>query len=252
MKRIPAIVFGIYAALVFIITLLISSTAYALVFLFASKKSAPHIAHKGISRPWAKTLQILFFSPMKVKNRHLIDRNTTYVFIANHQSQLDIPFFAVSCANTFRFLAKAELTKLPFMGFIIRNLYIAVDRKDRADRHRSLEIMKASLDENISVFLCPEGTRNKHEDPPLLDFKDGAFRLAVLTGTPIAPLTILNTGRRLSPLHPVAFYPGALYGIWDEPISTAGLTISDIPALKEQVRAKMIKRLQEFRKRNVH
>ena len=171
MKRIPAVVFGIYAALIFIFTLLICSAAYALVFLFASKKSAPHIAHKGISRPWATMLQVLFFSPMKVKNRHLIDRDATYVFIANHQSQLDIPFYAVACANTFRFLAKAELTKLPLMGFIIRNLYIAVDRKDRADRHRSLEIMKASLDDNISVFLCPEGTRNKNEDPPLLEFQ---------------------------------------------------------------------------------
>jgi 1-acyl-sn-glycerol-3-phosphate acyltransferase len=252
MKRIPAVVFGIYAALIFIFTLLICSAAYALVFLFASKKSAPHIAHKGISRPWATMLQVLFFSPMKVKNRHLIDRDATYVFIANHQSQLDIPFYAVACANTFRFLAKAELTKLPLMGFIIRNLYIAVDRKDRADRHRSLEIMKASLDDNISVFLCPEGTRNKNEDPPLLEFKDGAFRLAVLTGTPIAPLTVLNTGRRLSPLHPAAFYPGIIHGIWDEPIPTAGLTVNDIPALKEQVRAKMVERLQEFRERNAH
>ena len=252
MKRIPAVVFGIYAALIFIFTLLICSAAYALVFLFASKKSAPHIAHKGISRPWATMLQVLFFSPMKVKNRHLIDRDATYVFIANHQSQLDIPFYAVACANTFRFLAKAELTKLPLMGFIIRNLYIAVDRKDRANRHRSLEIMKASLDDNISVFLCPEGTRNKNEDPPLLEFKDGAFRLAVLTGTPIAPLTVLNTGRRLSPLHPAAFYPGIIHGIWDEPIPTAGLTVNDIPALKEQVRAKMMERLQEFRERNAH
>ncbi len=252
MKRIPAVVFGIYAALIFIFTLLICSAAYALVFLFASKKSAPHIAHKGISRPWATMLQVLFFSPMKVKNRHLIDRDATYVFIANHQSQLDIPFYAVACANTFRFLAKAELTKLPLMGFIIRNLYIAVDRKDRADRHRSLEIMKASLDDNISVFLCPEGTRNKNEDPPLLEFKDGAFRLAVLTGTPIAPLTVLNTGRRLSPLHPAAFYPGIIHGIWDEPIPTADLTVNDIPALKEQVRAKMVERLQEFRERNAH
>jgi len=45
--------------------------------------------------------------------------------------------------------------------------------------------MRQSMEKGISVFLCPEGTRNK-TDQPLLDFKDGAFRLAIATQKPLA------------------------------------------------------------------
>jgi 1-acyl-sn-glycerol-3-phosphate acyltransferase len=64
----------------------------------------------------------LLFIPSRVRNRHVIDSGKTYVFVANHQSQLDIPLYAIACSNIFRFLAKAELTKIPLMGYIIRNL----------------------------------------------------------------------------------------------------------------------------------
>jgi 1-acyl-sn-glycerol-3-phosphate acyltransferase len=108
--------------------------------------------------------------------------------------------------------------------------------------------MRRSLDEGISVFLCPEGTRNRYEEPPLLDFRDGAFRLAVATQTPIAALTVLNTGRKLSPLRPIELAPGTLHCMWSTPIETKGMTIEDIPALKEKVMQEMIAHLREYRK----
>lgn len=248
MKLLLRSLFGIYALLIFVVTLLIASVAYSVIFLFFPKGRAPHLAHRLISRNWAAVLHTIFFIPVTVKNRDYIDEEKKYVFVANHQSQLDIPLYALACRNTFRFLAKAELTKIPLMGFIIKNLYIAVDRSDRSDRHRSLEVMKASLDEGISVFLCPEGTRNRHKDPPLLPFKDGAFRLAIATQTPIAVLTVLNTGDKLSPLHPIALSPGRLYAIWDQPIETSGMTMEDLPLLKEKVRSMMEAHLSGFRK----
>ncbi|MDQ3108845.1 MAG: 1-acyl-sn-glycerol-3-phosphate acyltransferase [Bacteroidota bacterium] len=240
--------FGIYAALFFMATLLITTPLYFFVFLTFSSKKAPHIAHKIISRSWARVLTWAFLIPVKIKNSTFIDPRKAYVMIANHRSQLDIPLYALASKNTLRFLAKAELTKIPLLGFIIRKLYMTVNRTDRADRNRSIEIMRKSLDENISVFLCPEGTRNRHDDPPLLDFRDGAFRLAILTKTPIAVLTLLNTGEKLSPLRPAELAPGTLHAIWDEPIDTCAMTIDDVPALKEKVRQMMIGHLMEYRK----
>ena len=245
--RILKILFGIYAALFFIATLLIAFPLYFFVFLFFPGKKAPHIAHRAISRSWARTLTWGFFTPVRVKNAGFIDRDKVYVMVANHRSQLDIPLYALACKNTFRFLAKAELAKIPLMGFIIKRLYMTVNRADRADRNKSIEVMKKSLDENISVFLCPEGTRNRYDDPPLLEFRDGAFRLAILTKTPIAPLTLLNTGEKLSPLRPIEFAPGKIYAVWDKPIHTSNMTLEDVPALKEKVRALMIAHLEEFR-----
>ena len=248
--RILKSLFGIYAMLIFIALLLIVTPVYFFVFLFLPEKKSPRIAHRYVSRTWAYLLHFFFIVPLKVKNRGYIDPEKVYVFVANHQSQLDIPSYAAACKNTFRFLAKAELTKIPLMGFIIRKLYLTVDRKDRGDRNRSIEVMKKTLDAGISVFLCPEGTRNRKTDPPLLEFRDGAFRLAILTQTPIAVLTLLNTGEKLSPNRPVEFTPGPIYAIWDKPIETKGMTADDLPALKEKVRAMMIAHLEEFRKKN--
>jgi 1-acyl-sn-glycerol-3-phosphate acyltransferase len=246
--RILKTFFGIYALLVFVATMLVTTILYAFIFLVFSKKKSPHIAHRIISRSWARVLTWLFFIPAKIKNREFIDPEKTYVIVANHRSQLDIPVYALACKNTFRFLAKAELTKIPLMGFIIRNLYMSVNRADRSDRNRSIEIMKRSLDEGISVFLCPEGTRNRKMEPPLLEFRDGAFRLAILTKTPVAVLTLLNTGEKLSPNRPVEFAPGNIYGVWDQPIDTSEMTLEDVPALKEKVREMMTGHLREWRK----
>lgn len=247
MIRFFRVLFGIYALLIFPGTMIITTVLYAIIFLVFPAKKAPHVAH-GLSKIWARVLMTVMFMPTRIRNKEFIDRNKTYVFVANHQSQLDIPVYALACKNTFRFLAKAELTKIPLMGFIIRKLYLSVNRADRANRNKSIEVMRKSLEEGISVFLCPEGTRNRYEEPPLLEFRDGAFRLAVATQTPIAAFTVLNTGRKLSPLHPIALAPGTIHGAWSKPIETKGMTLEDVPALKEKVREEMERLLREYRK----
>ncbi|HLG04038.1 MAG TPA: lysophospholipid acyltransferase family protein, partial [Bacteroidia bacterium] len=163
--RVLRLFFGCYAFLVFLLLLFIATPVYLIVFLIAPDKQAAHIAHK-ISRAWAFLLSVFFFQPYRVRNKSFIDPNKTYVFVANHRSQLDIPLFARACKNTFRFLAKAELKKIPLLGYVIGRLYVTVNRSDRMNRTRSIELLKQSLEQNISVFLCPEGTRNRNEDPP--------------------------------------------------------------------------------------
>ncbi len=243
LKKILRNLLGIFALLVFMLSLILSSICYVLIFTLASKSKAPHIAHRYISRNWAKLLFPAFGIRVKIRNAERIHPETTYVFAANHRSLLDIPAYAVACNNTFRFLAKAELTKIPLLGYIIRKLYISVDRKNKAARVKSMDNMLGSIKENISVFLCPEGTRNTSNDP-LLPFHDGAFRLAIAAQVPLAVMTIKNSDRLLSPLHPIELSPGTLECIWSEPISTSGMTENDIPRLREKAREEMIRHLQ--------
>jgi 1-acyl-sn-glycerol-3-phosphate acyltransferase len=249
--RILRVLFGIYAICIFLISLFVFPLLYALVFLTMPEKKAPHIAHQKISRAWARYLHVCFFQPVKIKNAEVIDPAKAYVFIANHRSQLDIPLFALACKNTFRFLSKAELTKIPLMGYVIRKLYITVDRNDRSDRNRSIEKMKRSLDEGISVFICPEGTRNRNEEPIVSEFRDGAFRLAILTQTPLAVLTVYNTADRLHPRRPFEMSAGTLYAKWSEPIDTRGMTMDDLPALRERIHAQMTDDIRRFRETGV-
>ncbi len=237
------VLFTIFAALFFIVTFFIFVPVYFLIFTFFPDKKAAHIAH-GLSRIWAKTLFTVFLVRARVKNKNYIDPKQTYVFVANHQSQLDIPSYALSCKNSFRFLAKIELTKIPLLGYVIRRLYIPVDRKDKIARAKSIENMKNSLREGISVFICPEGTRNR-TDQPLLDFHDGAFRLAIESQLPLAVLTVKGAEKLLTPLRPLELSPGVIHCIWEKPIQTSGMTMADLPKLREQARNLMLGNLKK-------
>jgi 1-acyl-sn-glycerol-3-phosphate acyltransferase len=237
-------IFGFYAILVVIATLFIVMPCYFIIFGTFSPSRAPHSAHK-ISRFWAELLFMGFFIRVKVKGKEFIDKNQVYVFVCNHRSQLDIPLFARACYNTFRFLAKIEVTRIPLIGYVVKRLYLTVDRSSREDRVKSFDRMKDSLQkEKISVLLYPEGTRNRGIEP-LLDFKDGAFKLAIDTQLPMAVLTILNSGD-FSPANKfMQLRPGVIKAKWSEPIITKGMTVADIPKLKEEVRNRLLKGLQE-------
>jgi 1-acyl-sn-glycerol-3-phosphate acyltransferase len=237
------LIFTLYSGILFVLSFFIMIPFYVIVFNFWKKETAPHVAHK-LTRIWAYLLFIIFIVKPKIKNKHFIDRNETYVFISNHRSQMDIPICAAACKNTFRFLAKAELIKAPLLGYMIKNLYITVSRSNKADRSRSMDAMKKSMDEHISVSLYPEGTRNKTKNP-LIDFHDGAFRLAIKTQKPLAVLTIKDSDKVLPPVGAPLIFPGIVHAEWSKPIDTKGMTEDDLPALKENAKNLMLKILNE-------
>jgi 1-acyl-sn-glycerol-3-phosphate acyltransferase len=240
--KICKILFAVYAILIVVLSLFIVIPAYLIVFNFYPRKRAPISAHK-ISRFWASFLFTCFFIRTDIKGKEYINPGQAYVFICNHRSQLDIPLFARACVNTFRFLSKIEVTKIPLIGYVVKKLYITVDRSDRNDRVKSVEKMKYSLlEEGISVILFPEGTRNKTE-APLIDFKDGAFRLAIEAQLPIAVLSILNT-KEFLPADKFELKPGTIHAAWSKPIETKELTEKDVPMLKEKVRQLLLKNLE--------
>ena len=105
--------------------------------------------------------------------------------------------------------------------------------------------MMQSLKDGISVFLCPEGTRNRTQKP-LLDFRDGAFRLAIESQTPVAVLTVLGARERNSPKNPVSLRPGIIYAVWDDPIETKGMTQNDVPLLKQMAYDLMLSNIKNF------
>jgi 1-acyl-sn-glycerol-3-phosphate acyltransferase len=185
-----------WCLLVVFISLLIVTPLYLLIFS-TQQHNRIQKAH-SVSKIWAKFLLTCFFIPVKVIGKELIDPNQTYVFVSNHQSQLDIPLVALATGNVFQFLAKEELIKIPLLGYIIKNLYITVDRSSARARVKSYQKMKEAIANNISVWIFPEGTR--HTDPhSILPFQEGAFRLAKDTKHPVAVLTIKGSNRILSP-----------------------------------------------------
>ena len=117
-----------------------------------------------------------------------------------------------------------------------------MDRASVQSRAKSVLYLKKVLDQGVSVFLYPEGTRNK-TNAPLASFQKGAFRLAIQTQRPIAIQTIVNVSDITSTTKSFDLRPGVVYVIWDQSIETKGLTLKDVPLLEHKVRSTMEARL---------
>lgn len=123
-----------------------------------------------------------------VTGREHIRKGVTYVVVSNHQSMLDI-LLGFRLLFPFKWVAKAELFKLPFVGWgMSLNRYIKLKRGDVASVRRMLEDCEKTLAEGNSVYLFPEGTRS--ETGKVKRFRPGAFTLAKKMNVSILPVVI--------------------------------------------------------------
>jgi len=163
------------------------------------------------------------------------DSGRQYVFVANHISYLDIPLILLAIRrNSFRILGKAEMTKYPFFGYIYSRAVVLVDRTTETGRSRSVRELKSMLASDLSVFIFPEGTFNETRRP-LANFYDGAFRIAIETGTPVQPILFLDTYDRMHYSTLFSLRPGSTRAIFLPEIDVQGLTPADLPLLKARV-----------------
>ena len=163
------------------------------------------------------------------------DPGRQYVFVGNHISYLDIPLILQAIRrDSFRILGKAEMTKYPFFGYIYSRAVVLVDRTTETGRSRSVRELKSMLASDLSVFIFPEGTFNETHRP-LANFYDGAFRIAIETGTPVQPILFLDTYDRMHYSTIFSLRPGSTRAIFLPEITVQGLTSADLPLLKSRV-----------------
>lgn len=173
------------------------------------------------------------------------DITKQYIFVANHISYMDIPPIVLATHQPIRALGKAEMVKVPIFGWIYRAAVILVDRGNTQARAKSVRALKAAIKNNISIIIFPEGTFNE-TNTPLKSFYDGAFRIAVETQTPIKPLLLVDTLKRLHYKSVFSLTPGPSRVIYLEEIAITNLTQKDIPALKEKVHKIMADGLKRY------
>jgi 1-acyl-sn-glycerol-3-phosphate acyltransferase len=162
------------------------------------------------------------------------DPRRPYVAVSNHESYADV-FLISHLPWEMKWMAKTAIFDIPIMGWMMRMAGdIPVVRGNRDSGARALEACRDRLAKHVSVMIFPEGTRSPTTD--MLPFKDGAFRLAIETGTPILPIAVAGT-RYAMAKGSFEFRPARARCRVLEPIPTAGLTEADVPALRDQVRS---------------
>ncbi|CAN5785953.1 lysophospholipid acyltransferase family protein [soil metagenome] len=163
----------------------------------------------------------------------ITDPRRPYIAVSNHESIADI-FLISHLPWEMKWLSKESNFRIPVMGWMMQMAGdIRLVRSDRNSRKAALDQCRDRLQRRVSVMIFPEGTRSPTGE--LLPFKDGAFRLAIETETPILPLVVAGTRHCMQKGSGMFNRANAEVRAL-EPIPTTGLTPDDVPQLRDRVR----------------
>lgn len=182
----------IFYICLFPLTALVSS----LCLIFSKPGGENPLSHR-LECLWARLL-VLSGGIRLEADLSALDPGKNYVFMANHQSNMDIPaLFSVLSAYNFRFLAKKELFQIPLFGrSMARTGHINIDRQNRRKAMESIQTAVDFVDKGMSLLIFPEGTRNP--DPSSLgEFKTGGMIVALKCKALVAPLIVTGSARVL-------------------------------------------------------
>ncbi len=238
LRRILHIIHATYMLLTFTASVLVAFPFFVLIGLMNNAQSRKMIWY--IIHYWA--MGWLWVSGMPLRRKGPKPPPGRYVVVLNHISYLDAIMIFPALRNYFRPLGKKEMAHIPLMGFIYKQITLLVDRSNQHSRAKSMRLMYRTVRNEADIVIFPEGTFNE-TGAPLKSFYDGAFRLAINAQTPILPVLLPDTEKRW---HYSAWWktsPGRNRAVYLDPIPVDGLTLNDLPALKEKVYRVMEKEL---------
>jgi 1-acyl-sn-glycerol-3-phosphate acyltransferase len=236
-----------YALLIFAITMLVVLFPIWIISFFPEPYRARSL--HPVFRIWMGVYMPLVFCPVFRKGKNNFKKGEQYVVVINHSSMADIPVSSPWIPGPNKTLAKIEMSRMPLFGIIYRCGSIVVDRKQEGSRRESITRMQETLEMGIHLCLYPEGTRNK-TDKPLQPFFDGAFVTAVRAQKPIIPGLIFNTGKILPHNRKFWARPMPIHIHFLEAVPTKGLTLDDVPELKQRVYEMMENYYTSFQNKN--
>lgn len=195
---------------------------------------------KRWSGRWARVILAGMGIGLDVDDRAGLAPDEPCVFVVNHQNLLDIFTTAAAIPYPFAYLAKKELTRVPFLSLALRHSpSLFIDRSSRRAAMRSLAEAVGKLRDGQSVLVFAEGARSY--SPVVYPFKQGAFRMAVKAGVPVVPVTIRDSYRVMDE-RCYASRPGTLSLVIGEPIATekGGDAPTVMAAAREQMEGELV------------
>lgn len=195
-----------------------------------------YFAHR-CARAWSWLILATTGVEVEVDGLERLVRGRTYIFVSNHQSIYDIPILFASLPYQLRIIAKESLGRFPILGRHLRRTgHMLVDRRN-PDRSSILRWASTLVAQGLSLIVFPEGTRS--DDGRVGRFKGGSFLLALETGLPIVPLSVVGS-RRVMHKGELTVRPGRVRLVVHDPVATTETRPPSIPAVRdlaERVRA---------------
>ena len=196
-----------------------------------------------VQKLWSRSFGWMLFLPVTITGKENIKPGQSYVFVANHQSMLDVWIIYGWLPVIFKWLMKAELRKVPFVGSACKAAgHVFVDRSSPMAAKKSLEEVEKALTNGICTVIFPEGTRTLNGE--VGRFKRGAFQIALELNLPIIPISLsgcyeaMNRKAKYVTWHPIHMYIG-------EPILPDQFDKENPMTTIEIIRQEVIKNIQK-------
>jgi fatty-acyl-CoA synthase len=188
LHRALEILYGLYTIVLFVIWII---PAYAGLLFFRD--------HRGAGRYTSAVLKVVFFFAgvrVRVFGKEYMNTPGAKIYASNHTSYFDVLPLMMGLGVPYRFVAKSEVTKMPFIGTFLRKIgHLSFVRTDADSRREAIQQIASSVRDGDSVFVFPEGTFVP--EPGVRHFQLGAFNAAVVSGAPIIPVSLAGTRRFL-------------------------------------------------------
>jgi len=165
---------------------------------------------------WSRFTCLLALCPIKVCGKEHLEKKQSYIFVANHQGAFDIFLIYGFLGVPIKWMMKAGLAKIPFVGMACRAAgFIFVDNASARTAHRSIAEAERRLKNGASLVVFPEGSRTY--DGKMGRFRKGAFQIAKDLHLPIVPIT-LNGPYNVLPIGSIFIKPHRMEMIIHPPI----------------------------------
>ncbi len=187
-KKIADILISVKSWSIIIIVTIFFSAAAIFISIFSGDEKAQKTA-----KFWGKIIIKILEINVGVSGLENINPSKSYLIAANHQSYFDIFVLLAFLNLDFKFIAKASLFKIPFLGWSMTRLgYIPIDRKNLKSALKSVKKSTELIKNKTSILIFPEGTRSL--DGKLLSFKKGGLNMFLKQGgITVLPAVIKGT-----------------------------------------------------------
>lgn len=138
-------------------------------------------------------LDFIFFVIFRlhVEGRENVPQTGAIIVAPNHKSDWDPPLIGVAFnTRIIHYMAKEELFKNPFLGWLIRQFGTFPVKRGTVDRTAIRQALR-ELKAGNPLGIFPEGTRIRREG--LGRFHSGMVSLALMTGTPVVPVAVIGS-----------------------------------------------------------
>lgn len=226
------------------VTMVLVTPFFALLVIVAGLLRVPNRPggiYDWTPRWWSRTALWAAGVRVVIHGRERLTTGVPRVFVSNHVSWFDI-FTLLAILPRYRFVAKAELFRIPLFGPAARRAgTIPIERENRKSAFQSYEEAARGIRDGASVVVCPEGTRG--DSYALRPFKKGPFVLAIAAAAPVVPLVIHGT-REVQPRGSLRIRGATVHVHLLEEIPTKGLGYDDRDELADECWRRMAASLE--------